>query len=136
MNIVHKLVIDENNIENVENLYHENGWTAYSNNRQKLINAINNSYNISIWEEELLVALIRVVTDMETILYIQDILVLPYKQRKGYGSLLIKEVESKFSNVKQKVLLTDESKKTRSFYESLNYKSCDDGVVVAFMKYI
>jgi len=136
MNIAHNLVIDESNIENVEHLYHENGWTAYSNDRQKLMNSINNSYSISIWEEKLLVALIRIVTDMETILYVQDVLVLPDKQRSGYGSVLMKEVESKFSNIKQKVLITEENEKTRGFYESLNYKSCDDGIVVAFMKYI
>lgn len=135
MNIVHNIRVDDSNIENVENLYHSNVWTAYTKNSEKLINAINNSYNITAWENDVLVALLRAVTDMETILYVQDILVLPDKQRNGYGSILMKELERKFPNIRQKVLMTEETEKTRKFYESLKYKSCDDGVVVAFMKY-
>lgn len=135
MEILHNIKIDEVNIDRVEDLYHSNGWTAYANNRSKLIKAINNSYNISLWDGDILVGLIRAVTDYETIIYIQDILVLPKKQRLGYGSMLMKEIEYKFSNIRQKVLMTDETEKTRAFYESLGYKSCDDGIVVSFMKY-
>lgn len=135
MEILHNIVLDDKNVDCVEKLYRKNGWTAYAKNIPKLVNAINNSYNITLWDEGCLVALLRAVTDMETIIYVQDILVLPEKQRFGFGTILMKELELKFSNIRQKVLMTDESEKTRKFYESLGYKSCDDGVVVAFMKY-
>jgi ribosomal protein S18 acetylase RimI-like enzyme len=122
--------------EFIKKLYEDAGWYNYTKDISNLIKALNNSLIlISAWDEENLVGLVRVVGDGYTIVYIQDILILKDYQRKGIGSELIKLVLSKFSNVRQKVLLTDDVEETRLFYEKLGFISCDKGEVVAFAKF-
>ncbi|MGB1242003.1 MAG: GNAT family N-acetyltransferase, partial [Chitinophagales bacterium] len=55
-------------------------------------------------------------------------------KRQGIGTKLIQKVLTKFSSIRQKVLLTDDREETRMFYESLGFESCDKGVLVAFTK--
>ena len=78
--------------------------------------------------------LLRIVGDGNTIIYIQDILVLSNYKRKKIGSKMMEICLSKFSKVRQKVLLTDDTKETRKFYESLGFDSCDKGELVSFVK--
>lgn len=122
-------------IEEVFKLYESNGWTAYVEDKEKLMRAIKNSYTISAFDDNELIGIVRAVTDHETILYIQDILVMPDLQRSGIGSKLMDEIMSTFSGIRQKMLLTDETPKTRGFYESLGFDSCDKGIVTAFMNF-
>lgn len=57
--------------ENLKALYEDAEWSGYTNNLEKLVRAIKNSTRvISTWENEKLVALIRSVSDGETIVYI------------------------------------------------------------------
>lgn len=53
-----------------------------------------------------------------SIVYVQDILVLEAYQRKGIGRKLMESMLQEFHDIRQIVLITDDSKKTRSFYES------------------
>lgn len=116
-------------------LYNDAGWTAYTNDSESLENAIKNSlYVLIAIQGEELVGLVRVVGDGFTIAYIQDILVLKSHKRQGIGTKLIATVLEKFSDIRQKVLLTDENQETRLFYESLGFESCDKGRLVAFVK--
>ncbi len=116
-------------------LYNNAGWKAYTNDPEKLENAIKNSlYVLTAMEGEELVGLVRVVGDGFTIAYIQDILVLKSHKRRGVGTKLMKTVLAKFSHIRQKVLLTDDNPETRGFYESLGFESCDEGNLVAFAK--
>jgi ribosomal protein S18 acetylase RimI-like enzyme len=122
--------IDSNN---VLQLYKDAGWTAYTENIEQLMQAISGSLRvIGAWDKDQLVGLIRVVGDGQIILYIQDILVLQEYKRLGIGTNLMKIVMDEFKDVRQKVLLTEDSKETRGFYESLGFRSCDDGRIVAF----
>lgn len=114
-------------------LYSDAGWTSYTNDIEKLMHTIGNSLMvISAWDNDKLVGLIRVVGDGLVILYIQDILILNDYKRMGIGSELMRRILGEFKEVRQKVLLTDESVESRKFYESLGFKSCDDGFTVAF----
>lgn len=122
-------------IDEVFKLYDSNGWTAYAEDKEKLMRAIKNSYTISAYIDGELVGMVRAVTDHETILYVQDILIEPRLQRQGIGSVLMNEMMETFSGIRQKMLLTDETPKTRGFYESLGYTSCDKGIVTAFMNF-
>lgn len=85
--------------------------------------------------KEELVGIIRVVGDGHSIIYIQDILVLPAYQRKGIGRLLLKNVLEKYSQVYQKVLLTDDQPKTKQFYESMGFRTADKFGCVGFVSY-
>lgn len=90
---------------------------------------------ISAWNEGELIGLIRVVGDGLTIIYIQDLLVLNAYQNQGIAKKLIQLVLNKYKNVRQKVLLTEESPEVRYFYEKNGFLSCDQGFLVAFAKF-
>jgi ribosomal protein S18 acetylase RimI-like enzyme len=116
-------------------LYSDAGWSAYTAHPDVLAEAVRNSlYVVSAWRGDSLVGLLRVVGDGLTIAYIQDILVLREYKRQGIGSSLMNRALDRFSNVRQIVLLTDDTQETRRFYESLGFESCDKGELVAFVK--
>ena len=122
--------------EKLMNLYQNVGWSAYTEDLDLLKNAILKSLDvITAWEDEKLVGLIRTIGDGLTILYIQDILVLNEYQKKGVGSMLLEEILEKYKHVRQKVLLTEEAKDVRHFYEKNGFESCDKGTLVAFAKF-
>lgn len=111
------LIYDENAIMT---LYAENGWTAYTKNKEALFRGIRNSLDtIGVYDQEQLIGFIRTIGDQETIIYIQDILVLPKYQRQGIGKKLLTDVISKYDHVRQIILTTDNTEKTRLFYESV-----------------
>lgn len=120
-------------IPHIELLYNDAGWTSYTRNVVSLQKAIENSKDvITAWGNDTLIGLIRTIGDGETILYIQDILVLNAHKRKGIGKQLISQVLQINENCRQFVLLTEDSNETRGFYEALGFESCDKGNVVAF----
>lgn len=121
--------------EMVEKLYNENEWVAYTKDMPKLMEAIKNSLAvITAWDGDDLVGLLRAVGDGKTILYVQDILVQPSYQRQGIGKKLISMIFEHYKDVRQKVLLTDDTEKTRKFYESVGMKACDDLKLMSFIK--
>lgn len=90
---------------------------------------------ISAWDEERLVGLVRTVSDGLTIVYIQDILVLNSYQNNGIASTLMQKVLAEHTNVRQKVLLTEDAPDVRHFYEKNGFISCDQGEGVAFAQF-
>jgi GNAT superfamily N-acetyltransferase len=124
------------NIEQLEKLYNDVQWYAYTKDLIVLQQAISQSLDvISAWDKEELVGLIRVVGDGLTIIYIQDILVLNAYQNKGIATQLMQQILNKYGHVRQKVLLTEEAPDVRHFYEKNEFQSCDKGSVVAFAKF-
>lgn len=122
--------------EDIKNLYEDAKWSLYTDNMDRLMKAITNSLKvITAWDKDKLVGLIRVVGDGVSIIYIQDILVLKSYKRKGIGGGLIEKVLKNYSDVRQKMLLTDDTEETRGFYESIGFKSCDNGGLVAFVNF-
>lgn len=121
--------------EQLEKLYNDVGWTAYTNDMKVLEQAVEQSLDvIAAWDDEELVGFIRVVGDGLTIIYIQDILVLNAYQNKGIATELIQQVLKIYKSVRQKVLLTEEAADVRRFYEKNGFQSCDQGNLVAFAK--
>ena len=130
-NITYKeLVYDE---VAIMNLYLENEWYAYIKNKEKLLRGINNSLDlIGAYDDGLLVGLIRTVGDKETIIYIQDILILPNYHRLGIGTELMRQVIKKYDTVRQIVLMTDDRSEQKLFYESLGFVKYQDNKLVGF----
>ncbi|MDK2951797.1 MAG: hypothetical protein PWQ77_1462 [Kosmotogales bacterium] len=123
-------------IESLENLYNDAGFSFYTKDMKKLYNAIKKSlFVVSAWHDNVLVGLARAVGDGETILYIQDILVLKSYKRKRIGTASTEIIVKKYPHVRQKVLLTDDTAEMRYFYESLDFVPCDKGNLVAFVKF-
>ena len=78
--------------------------------------------------------IIRAVGDGQTIVFVQDIIVLPEYQRKGIGTKLLKAVMEKYKDVYQMELLTDYTDKTKAFYRSVGFTASDDMGCVAFIR--
>ncbi len=108
------------NEEAILNLYLTNKWYAYTNDKPSLFQGIKNSLDcIGVYDKDLLVGLIRTIGDAKTIVYIQDILVLPEYQRRGIGTKLLKGIIEKYKSVRQISLATDDTEKTKQFYASV-----------------
>src|SRR5690606_9643670 len=88
--------------KNLQTLYEDAEWYAYTRDMNKLEQALSNSlYALSAWEENRLIGLIRVIGDGLTIIYIQDILVLKSHQNQGLATELMNHVLNKFEEVRQ-----------------------------------
>ncbi len=121
------------NREQLERLYNDVEWYAYTQDLEVLQQAIEQSLEVvSAWDGEELFGLIRIIGDGLTIIYIQDILVLNAYQNQGIATQLMQQVLNKYKNVRQKVLLTEEAPDVRHFYEKNGFQSCDKGSLVAF----
>ena len=114
-------------------LYKSIGWSMYTRDPARLERALTYSLMVlGAYEGKQLVGLIRAVGDGETILFIQDLLVLPEYQRRGIGKQLIEALLARFHEVRQRVLLTDDDPKTRSFYKAAGFVESQQMGVIAF----
>jgi GNAT superfamily N-acetyltransferase len=110
--------------------------TSGGRESEQLLQAIENSLlAVTAWQQEALVDLVRAGGDGETILYIQDILVLKSCKRRGIGRQLLCRVLDCFAHVWQKVLLTDDTAETRGFYQAMGFVACEKGKQVTFVKF-
>lgn len=108
-------------IEEIYILYQPVGWSNYLHNPEKTVAGINHSQSLAArLDDGTLVGLIRGITDEQTILFIQDILVIPKLQGQHIGTTLMKKFLVAYPTG-QTVLLTDQTDKTKSFYESLGF---------------
>lgn len=122
-------------MDEVLKLYDDCGWTAYTDYPETLEKAIKNSLEVwTLWDGEILVGLARTVGDGATICYLQDLLVLKAYQGKGLGTRILEEVLAENSHIRQFVLLTEDSKKNKSFYEKLGLRPVADYECISFMK--
>ncbi|KAF1299311.1 GNAT family acetyltransferase [Enterococcus sp. JM4C] len=121
--------------EQVMALYDSVGWIAYTQEPERLSLAIEQSLTvISAWQGNQLIGLIRAVGDGQTILYIQDLLVMPEFQNQKIGTALMNQLLAMYPDVRQKVLLTNDAPDVRHFYEKAGFVSCDSGDTVAFFR--
>lgn len=96
------------NSEDIPKLYDSVGWSAYTD-------------DLAAYKNDELVGIIRAVGDGYTVVFIQDILVLPEYQRQGIGSALLKAIVDCYPNVRQIQLTTDCTEKTIAFYKSVGF---------------
>ncbi len=117
------------------NLYASVGWTAYTDQPETLKAGFGGSLlTLAAYEDDRLLGLIRTVGDGQTIVYIQDLLVLPEYQRRGIGTALMQAVLERFQAVRQIVLSTDNTPKTIAFYESQGFFQLGQIGCCGFMK--
>lgn len=100
-----------------------------------LQNAYANSLKtLAAYENEKLLEIIRAVGDGYSIVFIQDIIVLPEYQHHGIGTALLRRILEIYQNVYQKTLLTDNTDKTIQFYKSAGFEMDTDIECRAFTK--
>lgn len=123
------------NKEELKALYNDAGWTLYTKDIDRLNEAVANSLlTVTARSDGKLVGLIRCVGDGKTIVYIQDILVLRDHRRSGIGTRLVESVLKKFEDVRQIVLLTDDTEEVKEFYRSLGFSEAGNMKLVCFVK--
>ena len=127
---IKKLIMNESEILD---LYIDNNWSSYTKNPEKLIKGITNSLDaFGAYIEDQLVGLIRTIGDQETIVYIQDVLILREYQGNGIGTKLVKLILDKYKDVRQIILSTDNKENLRNFYEPLGFKEYRNMNILGF----
>lgn len=117
----------------VLDLYDSVGWTGYTNRPDMLHLALEHSlFVLAAFDGNRLVGLLRAVGDGHSIVFIQDILVLPTYQRQGIGRHLLEQAVAHFPEIYQLHLLTDNTEKTRSFYEAIGFTAVDSLECIAY----
>ncbi|NQM30801.1 GNAT family N-acetyltransferase [Streptococcus suis] len=117
----------------VLDLYDSVGWTGYTNRPDMLHQALEHSlFGLAAFDGNRLVGLLRAVGDGHSIVFIQDILVLPTYQRQGIGRHLLEQAIAHFPEIYQLHLLTDNIEKTRSFYEAIGFTAVDSLECIAY----
>lgn len=122
-------------LDEIVNFYRSVGWTNYLERLDILKKAYENSLCVlGAYDYDKLVGIIRAVGDAKTIVFIQDIIVLPKYQRKGIGTKLLKTLMDKYKDVYQIELLTDNTEKTKAFYRSVGFINSDEVGCVSFIR--
>ncbi len=133
-----KLVIQEYKTyreEEILPLYKSVGWSSYYERPEMLKRAYAASYCIlAAYEDNRLVGVIRAVGDGASVVFVQDLLVLPEYQRKGIGTKLMQELLRRCEGVYQFHLMTDDQPKTVQFYRSVGLTEADALGVKTFTK--
>ena len=125
----------EFNEEEIISLYSDAGWAAYTKVPETLRKGFENSLLVlAAYEGNDLLGIIRVVGDGYTVVFVQDILVYKQSQRKGVGTALLKAVISRYPNVRQIELVTDNTEKTIAFYRSAGFRELSEIGCCGFMK--
>ena len=110
-------------VEVVE-LYRCVGWYWYAEHPDVLEKAYANSLcTLGAYDAGKLVGLIRCVGDGYTIVFIQDLLVMPAYQHRGIGTKLMKALLGRYSHVYQIELATDDTERTVTFYKKMGFHS-------------
>ena len=121
--------------DEIQRLYTEVGWTAYTDDMEALQQGYEHSLLVlAAYEGDDLLGIIRVVGDGFTIVFVQDILVFPDKQRQGVGAALLQAVLDRYANVRQIELVTDNTEKTIAFYQSMGFCKLSEWGCCGFMR--
>ncbi|MEY3407290.1 MAG: hypothetical protein RL038_351 [Actinomycetota bacterium] len=132
---VNRFDINDNNFQNLLDLYDSVDWAAYTNQPETLFKALSNSHRIWVATiDDQIAGLLRTISDGETIVYLQDILVRPQFQRQGVGSQLMFAFLTEYENVRQKILLTDNQESQKAFYEACGFQLVE-GNLNAFYRF-
>ena len=92
----------EFNMDEIKSLYDAVGWKAYTDNMTRLMKGYKNSLKVlAAFRDDELIGIIRAVGDGLTIVFIQDILVMPNERRKGVGKSLLRAMIDLYPEVRQ-----------------------------------
>lgn len=116
-------------------LYNDAGWTAYTADLYRTLRAILGSARVvTAWDDTTLVGLGRLITDNESIVYVQDLLVLGAYQRRGIGAALMQRLLAPYGHVRQVCLLSDDLSDRRAFYRACGFSDAGDYGCAGFLK--
>lgn len=119
----------------ITQLYRSVGWTSYLRREKLLQEAYAASLlTLAAYDEQRLCGIVRGVGDGVSVLYIQDLLVLPEYQRRGIGSKLLEHMLGAFPDVNQTVLLADDTETAAAFYEKAGFRKVNEVGCCSFVR--
>ncbi|HVK26502.1 MAG TPA: GNAT family N-acetyltransferase [Actinokineospora sp.] len=126
-------------VEEAATLYNAVGWVRYTKDLDKLRRAFDGSTLIlaARSDDGVLLGLARVISDGETVCYVQDFLVMPESHRQGVGRALMAELRRRFEQCPFFLLSTDppgseEAVKSHPFYRSVGMIPHEEQKLMAF----
>lgn len=123
------------NPDEILGLYAAVGWTNYVARPEMLDQAYRNSLCVlAAYDGSRLVGIIRAVGDGCSIVFIQDLIVLPEYQRRGIGTKLLREMTERYKTAYQIELLTDSTEKSKSFYRSAGFRPTEEIGCISFIR--
>ena len=120
-------------IHEIKALYGAVGMTHYLKDAAETARGIANSTLLTARDGDKLVGLIRGVSDMHTIVFIQDLLVLPDYQHQGIGRELLSEFDDYFKQVDRIVVVTDNAALS-AFYTAAGFIPGDQSQATTFVR--
>lgn len=123
-------------LDEIKEIYKEQGWTAYLQDDGKLERAFENSlYFYGAFDENKLIGFVRCVGDGEHVLLIQDLIVKSAYQRQGIGTILLQHIFEKYAGVRMLSLYTDGSdERANNFYRNIGMKRVEEYQTVSYMR--
>ncbi len=123
-------------IEEVKEIYAEEGWNAYLKDDGKLIRAFQNSmFILGAFEKEKLTGFIRCLGDGEHFVIVQDLIVRKEYQRQGIGSSLFQTALKKYESVRMFQVVTDlEDERDRAFYKKMGMRTLEEGHMISYFR--
>lgn len=116
-------------------LYESVGWTNYTSRPDMLKTAFQKSLlTLALKDGDRMVGLLRAVGDGASIVYIQDLLIMPAYQNRGFGHALMNVLMERFPAVYQIVLVSDNQISTTAFYESCGFSNVNRLGCHAFLR--
>lgn len=123
-------------LEEIKEIYKEQGWTAYLKDDEKLKRAYDNSlYVYGIFDEDKLIGFTRCVGDGEHIVLIEDLILKAAYQRQGLGTTLLNHVFETFADVRMVSLYTDSvDVMANSFYRKMGMQLAEEKSMVSYVR--
>ncbi len=121
--------------EEIKELYQSAGWQLYVADMAALKESFERSLQVLAgYQDKELLGIIRTLGDGVNTVIIQDVVVFPQHRRKGVGTALVREVLKRYEQVRQLLLVTDDTPETKAFYQSQGFREFGQLGLCGFMK--
>lgn len=120
--------------EQVQQLFLSVNWVS-GNYPKRLYKALMNSSTVlTVWDDDFLVGLIRVLDDTEMLAQIHYVLVHPDYQGKGIASKMLEYIKEKYKDFMYLEVMP-EDKKNMSFYRKNDFTLMENGIAMQICNY-
>jgi len=114
--------IDNKYLDDIFSLYELEGWTSYTKEKESLKRMLEKSSTIGFFQNDILIGILRFLTDGEHLLYIQDLIVKKENRRQKIATQLINNLLENYSNIRNINLITDSgSLEANKFYQKIGF---------------
>lgn len=115
--------------EQVQQLFLSINWVS-GNYPKRLYKALMNSSTVlTVWDDDFLVGLIRVLDDTEMLAQIHYVLVHPEYQGKGIASKMLEYIKEKYKDFMYLEVMP-EDKKNAEFYQKNGFSIMENGIAM------